>query len=114
MGWFFQCFKFPMQTFLLLAYLRVYVANSSDTWGSEIGITSNAKPFFILKPWQRTYHGVNGGFTWLGLVMSVLCGLSYILLILGMNIVGLIAYYLYNQLTLHIENALNQLNSIQL
>ncbi|KAL9654625.1 hypothetical protein ABK040_006687 [Willaertia magna] len=80
------------KTFLLACYLGAYIANASDTWSSEYGITSKTEPIFILTL-KRTYHGVNGGISMAGLSASFVCGICYSILCFILMIIN---QFLYN------------------
>eukprot|EP01080_Neovahlkampfia_damariscottae_P006361 gene6361-10367_t len=64
-----------LKKFLLICYLGIYSSNCGDTWSSEVGILSKNKPFHILY-WKTVPYGTNGGVSKLGLLASLVAGVS--------------------------------------
>ncbi|MFL0246061.1 DUF92 domain-containing protein [Candidatus Clostridium stratigraminis] len=63
----------------LIAYIVSFAAANADTWASEIGILSNAKPISILN-FKKVDKGVSGAISILG-TLSALLGSSFIAVI---------------------------------
>lgn len=67
---------------LLCAMLGALATSNGDTWATEIGALSRARPRLITRPWQTVAPGTSGGITSLGtgaaLAGAILIGLTYV------------------------------------
>ena len=64
-----------MHTGLYAAFVGTLAFCNADTWGSEIGVTSKAKPRLITT-WRVVPPGTNGGVTLLGTLAGAAAGLT--------------------------------------
>ncbi|MCM3716812.1 DUF92 domain-containing protein [Fictibacillus phosphorivorans] len=70
----------------LLMFAGAIATATADTWASEVGILSKAKPFHV-KEWRKVEAGLSGAVTWLGTSAAIL----------GAAAIGGSYYLLYNE-----------------
>ncbi|XP_043593241.1 transmembrane protein 19 isoform X2 [Bombus pyrosoma] len=73
-------------SWLSVGILGAFACCNGDTWASEIGTVVGTKDPFLITTLKRVPRGTNGGISWVGLLVSILggitVGLSYYLTVL--------------------------------
>lgn len=68
--------KYYRSSWLSVGILGAFACCNGDTWASEIGtVVSNSDPFLITTL-KRVPKGTNGGVSWVGLLVSLLGGIT--------------------------------------
>ncbi|XP_076766191.1 transmembrane protein 19 [Xylocopa sonorina] len=68
--------KYYRSSWLSVGILGAFACCNGDTWASEIGpVIGNSEPFLITT-FKRVPKGTNGGISWVGLLASLLGGLT--------------------------------------
>ncbi|XP_060816169.1 transmembrane protein 19 [Bombus pascuorum] len=78
--------KYYRSSWLSVGILGAFACCNGDTWASELGTVVGTKEPFLITTLKRVPRGTNGGISWVGLLVSILggitVGLSYYLTVL--------------------------------
>ncbi|XP_068966750.1 transmembrane protein 19 [Bombus flavifrons] len=78
--------KYYRSSWLSIGILGAFACCNGDTWASEIGTVLGTKDPLLITTLKRVPRGTNGGISWVGLLASILggitVGLSYYLTVL--------------------------------